>query len=79
MTPSQTCTHTESYLPEPFEVYAGYELHTVQPERQERSTFRDIDLHRCGCTKCGEIMFYSRAARQFYEHGIERPDLGLSK
>lgn len=44
-----------------------------------RSTMEDIDLHRMRCSQCGEIGYYSSAARAFYECGEERPDLGLTK
>lgn len=43
------------------------------------STMEDIDLHRMRCTQCGEIGYYSSAARAFHERGEERPDLGLTK
>lgn len=29
----------------------------------------DIDLHRYKCTQCGEIMYYSGRAREYYEEG----------
>ena len=29
----------------------------------------DIDLHRYKCTMCGEVMYYSGRARQYYEEG----------
>lgn len=43
------------------------------------STQEDIDLHRFRCTQCGEVGYYSSAARAFHERGEERPDLGLTK
>ena len=45
----------------------------------EHSTQEDIDLHRFRCTQCGEVGYYSGAARAFYERGEERPDLGLTR
>lgn len=36
-------------------------------------TVVDIDLHRYKCTQCGEIMYYSGRARDYYEKGIESP------
>lgn len=39
------------------------------------STTVDIDLHRCKCTQCNEIMYYSGAARDYYETGIDRKGL----
>jgi hypothetical protein len=32
----------------------------------------DIDLHRYKCTHCGEIMYYSGAAKDFYEKNIRQ-------
>lgn len=39
------------------------------------STTVDIDLHRYKCTQCNEIMYYSGAARDYYETGIDRKGL----
>lgn len=39
------------------------------------STQKDIDLHRFQCTQCGEIGYYSGAARRFYEEGIPTPGI----
>ena len=33
------------------------------------STTVDIDLHRYKCTRCGEVMYYSSRAREYYEEG----------
>ena len=33
------------------------------------STTVDIDLHRYKCTQCGEVMYYSGRAREYYEEG----------
>jgi hypothetical protein len=33
------------------------------------NTTVDIDLHRYKCTQCGEIMYYSGRAREYYEEG----------
>jgi hypothetical protein len=40
-------------------------------EYKTESTTVDIDLHRYKCTQCGEIMYYSGRARQYYEEGIK--------
>lgn len=39
------------------------------------STTVDIDLHRYKCTQCGEVMYYSGAAREYYETGVDRKGL----
>lgn len=44
----------------------------------EVDTVVDIDLHRYKCTQCGEIMYYSGAARSFYEDGITSSISGLN-
>lgn len=42
------------------------------------STLEDLDLHRLKCTQCGEIQYYSKAAKDFFEKGIPSPGiLGL--
>lgn len=41
----------------------------VETERRFVSTFKDIDLHRYQCSRCGEIGYYSGAAKDFYEQG----------
>jgi hypothetical protein len=41
------------------------------------STFEDIDLHIYKCTQCGEIGYYSGAARDYYEKGIKSEVLRL--
>lgn len=39
----------------------------------------DIDLHRYKCTKCGNIGYYSSAAREYHEEGIKSSIKGLDK
>ena len=57
---------TKDYFGE--EIDGEWEYNTV-------STTVDIDLHRYKCTQCGEIMYYSGAAREFYETGVDRKGL----
>jgi hypothetical protein len=51
---------TRDYFGE--EIDGEWEYNTV-------STTEDIDLHRYKCTQCGEIMYYSGRAREYYEEG----------
>lgn len=44
---------------------------------EDRATYVDIDTHRYKCTQCGEVMYYSGRARDFYEKGIVSEVLGL--
>ena len=44
-------------------------------EWQTEYTIEDIDLHRYRCTQCGETMYYSSAAREYYETGVDRKGL----
>lgn len=53
---------TRDYFGE--EIVGEWEYNTV-------STTVDIDLHRYKCTQCGEIMYYSGRARDYYEKGIK--------
>lgn len=39
------------------------------------SAYEDIDLHRTKCTKCGHIVYYSGAARAYYEDGVRTPGI----
>ncbi len=38
-----------------------------------------LDLHRYKCNQCGEIMYYSGAARDYYENNIKTNITGLDK
>ena len=44
-------------------------------EYKTESTTVDIDLHRYKCTQCGLVMYYSGAAREYYETGVDRKGL----
>lgn len=67
-----SCKHesrTQRWIPE-FENDWGY----TEPghwEWETRSTTVDIDLHRYKCTQCGEVMYYSGRAREYYENGTK--------
>ncbi len=50
------------------ETEGNWEFETV-------STTVDLDLHRYKCTQCGEIMYYSGAAKEYYETGVDRKGL----
>jgi hypothetical protein len=39
------------------------------------STTVDLDLHRYKCTRCGTVMYYSGAAKEYYETGVDRKGL----
>lgn len=43
-------------------------------------TSNDVDLHRYECSRCGQIRYYSEAARKYFEEGIKSPAIkGLDK
>lgn len=44
-------------------------------ESETVSTTVDLDLHRYKCTQCGEVMYYSGAAKEYYETGVDRKGL----
>lgn len=44
---------------------------TGEWEYSTEYTTIDLDLHRYKCTQCGEIMYYSGRARDYYEKGIK--------
>ena len=49
----------------------GSSMHTGDWVYDTVSTTVDIDLHRYKCTQCGEVMYYSGRARDYYEKGIK--------
>ncbi len=53
----------------------GSSMHTGHWEYDSVSTTVDLDLHRYKCTQCGEIMYYSGAAREYYQTGVDRKGL----
>jgi hypothetical protein len=44
-------------------------------ESETVSTTVDLDLHRYKCTQCGQVMYYSGAAKEYYETGVDRKGL----
>ena len=69
------CSHTtrkERYFEDEC-WYTG--IVTGRWETEEVSTTVDIDLHRYKCTQCGKVMYYSGAAREYYETGVDRKGL----
>ena len=61
---------TEVYNP-----YTGDESVDISWEWED--TYEDVDLHRYKCKQCGEIKYYSGAAKDFYTKGIKSPIKGL--
>ena len=57
------------------------ESHREWHEGYHEDTVEDIDTHRMRCTQCGEISYYSGAAREYYEEGKteHRGILGLDR
>lgn len=72
-----TCTHTRdtSRWVEDDDWYPSHGGSTGHWEYDSVSTTVDIDLHRYKCTQCGEVMYYSGAAREYYETGVDRKGL----
>ena len=44
-------------------------------EYTTESTTIDLDTHRYKCVQCNKIMYYSGAAREYYETGVDRKGL----
>jgi hypothetical protein len=70
-----TCDHTERRT-----VYVEWEDDWTGEQCSEWQTEviclqDDIDLHRFKCRRCGEIGYYSGAARRFYEGGVKSPGI----
>lgn len=49
----------------------GWEV--VDYDDEVIDTCVDIDLHRFKCTQCGEVGYYSSAAKKHHEEGIPSP------
>ena len=69
------CDHTKEVL-ETFKDFEWdeYSDDFVEYEYQKtvtRTAFTDLDTHRLKCSICGEIDYYSQAARNYYEKGID--------
>jgi hypothetical protein len=67
-----SCSHertTRRWVGEDYWYDDGSSYHTGEWEYDTVSTTVDIDLHRYKCTQCGEIMYYSGRAREYYEEG----------
>ena len=66
-----SCKHysrTQHWIDGAFNDWTG-EYDSGHWEWEEKSTTVDIDLHRYKCTMCGEIMYYSGRAKEYYEEG----------
>ncbi len=70
-----SCTHTRTreYWHEEEDWWSG-ELVGEWKYDTEITTI-DLDLHRYKCTQCGQVMYYSSAAREYYETGVDRKGL----
>jgi hypothetical protein len=65
-----TCQHKQTisnWVPE--EDYDTGEIN-YKWETTEVYTTIDLDTHRYQCTQCHKVMYYSGAARRYYEEGI---------
>jgi extradiol dioxygenase family protein len=65
-----SCNHTRETSRWVTVDYFGEEIDGEWEYTTETTTV-DIDLHRYKCTQCGEIMYYSGRARDYYEKGIK--------
>lgn len=76
----ENCTHTRTaWVNHPYEDWTNGEM--IDDYVQETVyTVRDIDLHRYQCYNCNKIMYYSGAAREYYEEGKITPGIrGLDR
>lgn len=72
-----SCTHKSGHwVAGGTDDWTGEEL---PDEWVEYSTTEDIDTHRYRCTRCGKVMYYSGAARDYYEKGKRSHVHGLDK
>ena len=58
-----------------------YDEETGEPRKvwgiRTVSAYYDLDLHRYKCSMCGEIGYYSGAARAYHEDGVKSNIKGL--
>jgi len=66
-----TCTHSRTKQTWVTTNYWGEETEG-EWEYETVSTTVDLDLHRYKCTRCNEVMYYSGAAKEYYETGVDR-------
>lgn len=72
-----TCDHMIR-LPDRYVVTENYWTGEEEGEweyNRTESAFSDIDLHRMKCSKCGQVEYYSGAARKYYENGVRSPGI----
>jgi len=69
-----TCSHQRTQSRWVTTDYFGEETEG-QWEHNTESTTIDLDTHRYKCTQCKKIMYYSGAAREYYETGVDRKGL----
>jgi extradiol dioxygenase family protein len=65
-----SCKHTRTTERWVTQDYFGEEI-DGEWQYDTVSTTVDIDLHRYKCTQCGEVMYYSGRAREYYEQGVK--------
>jgi hypothetical protein len=69
------CDHkkevSEKVISEEWDYWANDFVQEERRETYEVSAFEDLDLHRLKCSICGEIDYYSQAARNYYEKGVD--------
>jgi hypothetical protein len=70
------CSHTKTKQTWVTTDYWGEETEGKW-ESETVSTTVDLDLHRYKCTQCGEVMYYSGTAKEYYETGVDRKGLFL--
>lgn len=44
-------------------------------EYKTESTTVDLDTHRYKCVECNEILYYSAAAKEYHQTGVDRKGL----
>lgn len=69
-----TCSHQRTRSHWVTRDYFGEEIEGQWEYTTEYTTV-DLDTHRYKCTQCGKIMYYSGAAREYYETGVDRKGL----
>ena len=64
------CSHQKTYSRWVTTNYFGEEIEGKWEYETEHTTI-DLDTHRYKCVQCNQIMYYSGAAHEYYETGVD--------
>ncbi len=69
----ETSTYIDTFINDWGDTEDGHWVYSTE------NTTEDIDLHRYRCYQCNEVLYYSGAARRYYEEGKKSDVQGLDR